>query len=199
MNGIISSSNSNPRTLTKGAGTWSLTGTGTVWDAGTSTNLTLADTGTTKLTNNSTSAKTFAGGGMTTYSTLWNATGGTGTVTITGSNAFKIFRSDAGRTNLFTAGTTQTAKAFLLNGSLGNLITLGSASTSPFFLMNTGPWVMASYISVSYSTVTPASGVWYAGPGSTDGGNNSGWNFTTYPNINTVQGDVQFLGDIRSN
>lgn len=192
----FSSSNANTRSLTKGAGTWTLSGTGTVWDVDTSTNLTLADSGTIKLTNNSSSAKTFAGGGKT-YGNYWNATAGTGTVTMTGSNTFSGFTSDAGRTNLFTAGTTQTVGAFSCDGTSGNRTTLGSTSGSRFSLVKSGGGtVTASYVSVSNSAASP-SDTWYA-ENSVNGGNNTGWNFVVVPTEDLhSQGALKFKGNVK--
>ncbi|KKK90164.1 hypothetical protein LCGC14_2725820, partial [marine sediment metagenome] len=57
--GRFSSSNSNTRVLTMGSGIWTLSGTGTVWDTSTSTNLTLnANTSQIRLTNSSATART---------------------------------------------------------------------------------------------------------------------------------------------
>jgi hypothetical protein len=193
--GLFSSSNSNARLLTKGSGTWSLTGAGAVWDTSATANFALVDSGTIKLVNNSAIAKTFAGGGLTFHS-YWNATQGTGTATISGSNRFDSFRSDAGRINLFTAGTTQTIEIFSANGSAGNLTVLGSTSSSPFLFTKIGDgYVSASYLSISNSTVIPTLDTWYAGITSTDGGNNSGWIFTSSgPLKKSIQGSVKFDG-----
>jgi hypothetical protein len=190
----FSSSNANTRSLTKGVGTWTLNGTGTVWDVDTSTNLTLTDSGTIKLTNNSSSAKTFAGGGKT-YGNYWNATAGTGTVTMTGSNTFSGFTSDAGRTNLFTAGTTQTMGSCSINGTLGNVITLGSTASSQFYLVKSGGGtVTAPYVSASYSNVSPAL-TWYQGTSFNNGGNNTGW--VGPPNTKAVQGTIKMNGSFK--
>src|SRR3990167_5891253 len=69
--GLFSSSNSNTRTLTMGSGLWTLVGVGTVWSTATTTNLTFnKDTANIKITDTSTSAITFSGGGQT-FNNLW--------------------------------------------------------------------------------------------------------------------------------
>jgi hypothetical protein len=155
------------------------------------------DTGTTKLTNNSTSAKTFYGRGKT-YNNFWNATGGTGTVTIMDSNTFSDFKSDGGRTTLFTAGTTQSVNSVTSLGTSGNEVVLGSTTTSPFYLAKTGlGLVTVPYCSVSYSTVSPAN-TWYTGTGFIDGGNNSGWMSSIAPvERELIHGTVRTKGGVK--
>ena len=70
------------RSVSYGFGTWEITGNnsslGYFWDCSTTTNLTFdCGTSTIKLTDNSSNAKTFKGGGLT-YNNFWNATQGTG-------------------------------------------------------------------------------------------------------------------------
>jgi trimeric autotransporter adhesin len=126
------------RTLAIGSGTWTLGGTGT-FDASTSTNLTVTGTGTISLT--SASAKTFAGGGIQTYPTLNQ--GGTGALTITGSNGFRSMTNTAIGSVLFTGGTTNTfSVSFSLNGALANLLTLGSTNTTQAIVKKPTSWQM---------------------------------------------------------
>ncbi|MBC7218610.1 MAG: DUF2341 domain-containing protein [Hadesarchaea archaeon] len=172
--GVFSSNNPNTRTIKMGSGTWSLTSTGTVWDTSITTNLTLnPETSTIKLTNTSTSAKTFAGGGRTYYN-FWNAAAGT--VTITGSNTFNDFRIDAGGTVYFTAGTTTTVNSFTATGAPGSMITISSATSATHTLSKASGIVNCDYLVLSYSVATGGA-FWYAGANSVDGGNNSGWRF----------------------
>ena len=169
----LSSYNSYTRTIKLGSGTWSLTGTGTVWNLYAS-GLTLdPGTSTIKLTNTTTTAKTFAGAGKTYYN-FWDAAAGT--VTITGSNTFNDFRIDAGRTVYFTAGTTTTVNSFTATGAPGSLITISSATSATHTLSKASGIVNCDYLSLSYS-VAAGGATWYAGANSTDGGNNSGWRF----------------------
>ena len=153
--GGVSTTTTTTRTVAFGSGTWIL-GIGAsnnAFNAGTSTNLTVTGTGTISLT--SASAKTFAGGGIQTYPTINQ--GGTGTLTVTGSNKFtNITNSAIGRVQ-FTGGTTNEFGAFNLNGVLGNLLAVGSTNTTQ-------------------ATLNAPS--WNVGIASTDAGNNTGLSFT---------------------
>lgn len=164
--GIVTAS----RTAAIGSGTWTLNGSGTqVWNFGTSTNLTVTGTGTISLT--SASAKTFAGGGIQTYPTINQ--GGTGTLTVTGSNKFADITNTAIGRVQFTGGTTNEFTAFNLNGVSGNLLQLGSTNTTQAILK------------------APS---WNVGANSTDGGNNTGLSFTAgtvdYLSISYINGQI---------
>ncbi len=176
----FSTSASTTRTLTLGASTITLTGTGTVWNAATATGLTLnANSSTIKLTDTSSTQKTFSGGGKT-YNNLWYAPGaGTATLNFVGSNTFNDFKDDgsAAHSVLFTAGTTSTFASW--TGLTGSVVTIGSITASGHTLTKTGGTsVSTALAAVSRSTATPSDS-WFAGSGATDGGNNSGWSFTT--------------------
>lgn len=150
--GVATVSNA-PRTIAIGSGTWSITGTGG-WNASISTNLTVTGTGIISLT--STSAKSFQGGGIQTYPTIRQ--GGTGTLTISGSNKFANITNTAIGSVLFTGGTTNEFNTFSLSGVSGNLLTLGSTNTTQAILKKPG--------------------VWYMGANSTNAGNNTNLTFT---------------------
>lgn len=106
----LSYADANSSALTR-SGAWELSGSGTVWNKGAGT--TITDTGTTKLTNASTTAKTFAGGSKT-YNNVWFASATT--FQITGSNTFADFKADPGAIIKTTAGTTQTAASYSIDG-----------------------------------------------------------------------------------
>lgn len=183
----VNISSSNARTINMGSGTWTLSTTGTVWDASTTTNLTLnANTSIIEITNATATGKTFAGGGAT-YSGI-KLTGDN--ITISGSNTFSgtFNLNNAGLTNglKITAGTTQTLTAssncFINNGSAGNLTKLLSSSAGSAATL-TAPnqsQISVDYMSIKDSTVTQ-SGVWYAGANSTNVSGNTRWNFTVPP------------------
>lgn len=144
----------NVRTIALGSGTLTLTGT-SVWAHGPYTNLTVTGTGTISLT--SASAKTFLGGGIQTYPTLNQ--GGTGTLTVTGSNKFANITNTAIGSVLFTGGTTNEFTAFNLNGtSTAARLTLGSTNTTQAILKKPSAW--------------------YMGAGSLNAGNNTGLAFS---------------------
>jgi hypothetical protein len=136
--GGISTSNSNVRSIAIGSGVWSIVASGNAWLASTSTNLTVTGTGTISLT--SASAKTFAGGDIQTYPTLNQ--GGTGTLTVSGSNKFSGLTNTAIGRIQFTGGTTNEFTSFTISGSLGNLLQLGSTNTTQAILQKPTAWNM---------------------------------------------------------
>lgn len=166
----FNSDTSNTRTFDLGSGTLTIAGAGSVFDVDPSTNLTVTGTGTISLT--SASAKTFAGGGIQTYPTLNQ--GGTGTLTVTGSNKFAGLTSTAIGRIQFTGGTTNEFTSFVINGASGNLLQLGSTNTTQVTLRKTGAWNV--------------------GANSTNGGNNTGLSFTAgdmdYLSVSYVNGEV---------
>lgn len=172
------------RTLNMGSGTWTLTSTGTVWNAQTITNLTFnKGTANIVLSNTGTGSRTFSGGGRTYNKLTIGGATGTSTLTFVGGNTFSELASTktVAHTIVFPSGSTQTVGAWTITGTAGNVVTLQSSSTSSYTLNKTGGGtVSVDYMSISRSTATPGS-TWYAGANSTDGGNNSGWNFTVPP------------------
>ena len=151
--GVLASNGVLTRAIAIGSGTWTFAAAGNVWNTTGGASLTVTGTGTISLT--STSAKTFTGGSVQTYPILNQ--GGTGTLTVTGSNKFtNITNSAIGRVQ-FTGGTTNEFGAFNLNGVLGNLLPLGSTNTTQ-------------------ATLNAPS--WNVGIASTDAGNNTGLSFT---------------------
>ena len=135
--GQAGTNGSNTRTLAFGSGTWTLSFTGIAFTA-TANNLTVTGTGTISLT--SASAKTFAGGGIQTYPTLNQ--GGTGALTVSGTNRFKGLTNTAiGRIQFF-GGTTNIFDSFTISGALGNLLPLGSTSTAQATLQKSTAWQM---------------------------------------------------------
>lgn len=182
----FSSSNSNTRAVTMGSGTWSLSGTGSAWDASTATNLTITpETSTIKFTDTSATGKTFAGGGKT-YNNIWFAGGaGGGSYTISGSNTFEDFKDNgsAAHSLIFTTGTTQTVRSFTVSGSAGNLITITSTDTGTHNLVKVGnSSVESDYLDIQHSVASPYS-TWIAGEHSVDNQSvasaGSGWIFTS--------------------
>lgn len=188
----------NTPTITMGSGTWSVTGNGgddgTAWLVDENNGLILTinpGTSTIKLTDATSSNKGFYGdfnnvGNIHTYNNIWFTGSGTGTFIIQGSNIFNDFKVDTPPHIIqFINGTTTTVNTFTVNGTAGNLMTLESDTTSAFNLIKSGGGVISSdYLSIIYSTATPES-TWYAGAHSTDGGNNTGWIFTSSPIIST--------------
>jgi hypothetical protein len=146
----------------------------------TGSNTTVTGSGTISLT--SASAKTFAGGGIQTYPTLNQ--GGTGALTVTGSNRFAAMTNTVIGSVLFTGGTTNEFTTFNLDGASGNLLTLSSTNTTQAILKQPS--------------------VWYMGANSTNGGNNTGLTFTAgglsdYLNVSYINGQTTLVYNGNSN
>ena len=167
----VASSNTNVRTLAFGSGTWTIAGSATVVSM-LITNLAVTGTGTISLT--SASAKTFAGSSVQTYPTLNQ--GGTGTLSVTGSNKFAGLTNTAIGRIQFTGGTTNEFTSFTINGVLGNLLQLGSTNTTQAILIKPSAWQMGLL--------------------SFDAGNNTGLNFLAsdgtmnYLSVSYINGQV---------
>ena len=152
-NTICSSITLTTGTISLGATTVTLTGTGSVWNVTGGT--VSAGTSTIKLNNASSSGKTFVGFGQT-YNNLWLTGAGSGAFTITGSNVFADFKCDTPpHTINFTAGTTTSISTFTVNGTAGNLMKLQStASGTPWKITkNTSGFVSCDYLSIQDSLV----------------------------------------------
>jgi fibronectin-binding autotransporter adhesin len=161
--------------LSMGTGTWTLTGTGTVWDA-TGSNLTVAaNTSTIKINDGSSSDKTFAGNGSV-YSNIWLTGGGTGKLIITGNNTFGNVKVDSGRTVAFADGSSTTVSSLTTSGS-----TMTKQTSATYSLTITGGITMGlSAMTIDHcDCVTP--NTFYAGASSTDGGNNTNVIFLDVP------------------
>lgn len=193
--GLFASSNSNTRTITMGSGTWTLSGTGTVWNLATTTNLTFnKNTANIVLSNTTTTARTFAGGGRTYNNLTIGGDTGTSTLTITGTNTFDTLASTktVAHTIVFPNVTT-TVSNWTISGTSGNVVTLSRTGASgTFTLAKSGGGVISGvdYLSISNSTASPTN-TWYAGANSTDGGGNTNWIFTAAPV--TVNSNFFFL------
>lgn len=192
----FTSSNSNTRTLTMGSGTWTLSGTGTVWNLATVTGLTFnKDTANIELSNTTTTARTFAGGGLTYNNLTIGGATGTSTLTLTGANTFNTIASTktVAHTIVFPNVTT-TVSNWTATGTVGNVVTLTRTGASgTFTLAKSGGGVISGidYLSISNSTASPTN-TWYAGANSTDGGGNTNWLFTAAPTV-TANGNFFFM------
>jgi hypothetical protein len=192
----FASTNSNTRTLTMGSGTWTLSGTGTVWNLATTTNLTFnKNTANIELSNTSTTARTFAGGGRTYNNLTIGGATGTSTLTITGTNTFDTLASTKTVAHTITfPNVTTTVSNWTITGTVGNVVTLQRTGASgTFTLAKSGGGVIPGldYLSISNSTASPTS-TWYAGANSADGGGNTNWLFTAAP-VSTVNGNFFFF------
>lgn len=164
------------RSWTQTAGTIELTGSGTVWDSATATNLTTNFTGTTiKLTDSTATAKTFISGGGTAKN-IWVSGTGTGTFDFTGNPNFVDLKIDSGRTARFTGGTTVTAATLHTTGA-----TITGITAANFNLVITGGVTFGlGTMTISRVQASPAN-TFYAGASSTDSGNNNQVYFADAP------------------
>lgn len=160
---------------------WTLTGTGTVWnlvDGGTLTaNVGLLDI---YITNTSVTAITFAGASQS-YRRLFINRGAINTnqVTITGSNFFQGLYHTGGSTQtlIFPAGIdTYIVDTFAVGSSSAVTNISSSSSSVPFNLIKVNPGlVICNNVSITRSAAFPAN-TWYA-VNSTNVAGNSGWIF----------------------
>lgn len=169
-------------TLTMGSGTWTLTGDNPWPGPGVSVTI-VPGTSTIKLTGNSAANKQFVGGGKT-YNNFWNATRGSGTVTITGANTFNNFRIDAGRTQIFPISTTNTIASLTADGT-GNQISIqsSSAGSAATLAKSGGGSIYVDYCAIEDIVGSPAA-TWNA-RNSTNVSGNSGITF--------IPGNYNFL------
>lgn len=188
--GLISSTNSNVRTISMGSGTWTLSGTGTVWQTTTGTNLTLnAGASTIVISDTSSTSKTLA---RHTGAVLNNVTitgGGTGAVIFSNatSSTMNDFTVTGPKTLTFNRPATYTITGnFNVNGTAGNLVTITSNSAGNSFTLSKASGVVScDYLSLQDSAATGGA-LWYAGLNSTNVSGNTGWIFTNVPTGGTM-------------
>jgi len=196
--GLFASTNSTNRVLNMGSGNWTITGTGTVWNITTSTNMTLnCETSRIVITDTSATVNTFASGGSFTYYTIEYARGGGGsrlnldslgsgnTTTIAN---FIDNTSTAAHLIAFGAGTYNFYK-FNVRGSAGALVQISRSGAISPVLNKVGQGIVpyCDYLNISTTshTVTPAN-TWYAGANSTGG--TTGWVMTAAPSSRSTLG-----------
>lgn len=177
---------STTRTLNMGNGTWTMTGNagGVSWDTGnpTGTNMTINAQGSTiYCTDVNAGNKTFRGGGFTYNDVRFKGASGSGQNIIEGSNTFNEIIVEPNSNVRFTASTTQTATTIAWTGSASNLAVIASTSSSVNATLSVASGVVScDYINLTRITASGAT-PFYAGANSTDGGNNTNWNFTAPP------------------
>ena len=185
----FASSNTNTRTLTMGSGLWTLSGTGNVWVTNI-TNLTFnKDTADILLSNTTTTARTFAGGGLTFNKLTIGGATGTSTTSFAGANTFSELASTktvAHTIRLNLAANGMTVGVWSVTGTSGNVVTVDSnvaGTQRNFNLTNVTSGI--DYLSVKDIAVNQANR-FYVGANSTDGGNNSNVIFTAAPSTQTL-------------
>jgi hypothetical protein len=181
--GQLLASNSNIRTIDITGITVTLTGTGTMWNTTSTTNLTLIATNSTiNPTSTSTALRVFAGGGLTYNDLDIGGATGSGDFYFTGNNTFTGTISSSktvGYVMVFASGSTTTVGGFTVSGSAGNEVNITSSLSGQHNLVLTGGGTVdVSYTDISNSNAAPAD-TWYAWlyNNNIDGGNNTGWIF----------------------
>ena len=159
-----------PLTLKMGSGTWTLSGTGTVWQGAGLGNVTSAfykNTANIVLSDTSTTARTFAGGGLSYNKLTIGGTTGISTLTISGNNQFTELASTKTVAHTIALGTTtQTFGKWTVTGTAGNVVTLTGTGTSHSLVgaCTTGIDYLAMG-SIGFAATSP--GEFYAGANST--------------------------------
>ena len=129
--GLFANGSSFNNTLKMGSGTWTLSGVGDVWTITSSTITFYKGTADIVLSDTSSTARTFAGGGLSYNKLTIGGTTGTSTLTITGNNQFTELASTKTVAHTIALGTTtQTFGKWTVTGTAGNVVTLTGTGTS---------------------------------------------------------------------
>jgi hypothetical protein len=162
-------------TLTLGATTWTLTGSGTVLTLGTGTTQSL---GTSTFVFTSASSKT-ATVNANNLPSITQSGAGLLILTYTGPiNIANLTTTVAPTALQFTSSRTATITGnFNVSGTPGNLVTITSSSSGTAATLSKSSGVINSnYLSLKDSTATGGA-TWFAGSGSTNVSGNTGWIF----------------------
>jgi hypothetical protein len=179
-------SSSNTRTVNMGSGTWTLTGTGVVWNVSNTVGYTLIGSSATVLvTDTSATLKTFEHRQTTQkLGYLEFSAGGGGNVLFGPSGYYGTLVLGANKTYLInTSGSGLKTDDFRAKGTAGNLVTIQSATGgvaspgTPATLTQASGYVVGQYLSIRDSNATGGA-TWFAGAQSTNVSGNSGWIFT---------------------
>jgi hypothetical protein len=153
-------------TLKMGSGTFTASGTGNVWTA--VSGLTLyKDTASILLSNTSTTARTFQGGGLSYNKLTIGGATGTSTLTISSNNTFTELASTKTVAHTIALGTTaQTFGKWSVTGTAGNVVTLTGTGTDHILAGSCTSGI--DYLamgSIGFAATSPAE--FYAGANST--------------------------------
>jgi hypothetical protein len=171
-------------TLKMGSGTWTLSGTGTVWNNLNTTGI-IAGTSTIVLSDTSATGRTFNAGGVYYNKVTIGGTTGTSFTLFSGANtSFGELASTktVAHQVVFTSGQVFFIGKWSITGTLGNVVTLTpSVGASQYGIFIAGPATSGiNYLSISYCSANTASlGEFYVGANSTNGGGNAGPIFFT--------------------
>ena len=169
--GSFDASNTSTRTLRMGSGTWTLSSTGTIWNAASSNLSFFKATSNIVLSDTSVSSRSFAGGDLSYNKLTIGGATGTSTFSITGNNQFTELASTKTVAHTIALGsTTQTFGAWTVTGTAGNVVTVTGTGT----LTIAGARVSGvDYLAMGTTTVSNNSpGEFYSGANSTGTGAN---------------------------
>ena len=153
-------------TLKMGSGTWTLSGTGIVWVA-VSTTTVIVGTSNIVLSDTSTGGRTFVGGDLYYNKLTIGGTTGISTLTITDSNTFGELASTKTVAHTIAFGfTTQRFGKWSVTGTVGNVVTITGTSNANVIA---GPAVTGvNYLAMgTWGIDTFSPGEFYAGANST--------------------------------
>jgi hypothetical protein len=160
---------SSANTLKMGSGTWTLTGTGTVWTANGAT--IYCGTANIVLSDNTTTARTFSGGNKVYNKITIGGATSTSTTTFNNSDTFSELASTktVAHTINLPSGITPTYGAWTVTGTAGNIVTVtGTATVTIAGARVSG----VDYLALGTTTISATSpGEFYAGANSTGGTN----------------------------
>lgn len=178
----FNSNNSNTRTINLGSGTWTLSGSGTVWNIGNSTGLTFnKGTANILLSNTSTTARNFQGGGQIYNKLTIGGATGISTLTIAQSNTFSEIESTKTVAHTILLGSNHIIGTWSVTGTVGNVVTLNSNSAGTRQIITlTNITSGIDFLSVKDIGITSPN-LFYVGNNSIDGGNNLNVIFSSGP------------------
>jgi hypothetical protein len=114
-----------------GSGTWTLSGTGSVWALDSTNVVFYKGTADIVLSDTSTAARTFSSAGFSYNKLTIGGATGTSTLTITGNNQFTELASTKTVAHTIALGTTtQTFGKWTVTGTVGNVVTLTGTGTA---------------------------------------------------------------------
>lgn len=167
----FSASGTSTRTLKMGSGTWTLSGTGTVWNMTTLTGLTFyKGSANIVLSNTTTTARTFTGGGLAYNKLTIGGTTGISTTTFTSSDTFAELASTKTVAHTIDIGATNpTYGKWSVTGTSGNFVTVTGTGS----ITIAGPGVSGvNYLVMNAPLSATSPGEFWAGANSTGTGAN---------------------------
>ena len=159
---------SSSRTLRMGSGLWTLTSTSTIWSVTSASAFTFyKGTADILLSDTSTAARTFTGGGLSYNKLTIGGATGTSTLTINDNNQFTELASTKTVAHTIALGsTTQTFGKWSVTGTSGNVVTLTGTGTSHQLVGSCTSGIDYLAIgSIRFAATSPAE--FYAGANST--------------------------------